>query len=63
MQFNPDPNKQVNEIIFYQKTSSNNVSHPPINFNNNYIFKCLRQKHLEAVLDSKLNFNPHVDHK
>ena len=35
MQFNPDPNKQANEVVFSRKTSSNNLSHPPIKFNNN----------------------------
>ena len=33
MLFNPDPNKQANEVIFSSKTSSNNLSHPPIKFN------------------------------
>ena len=37
MQINPDPNKQDNEVIFFRKTSSNNLSHPPIKFNNNDI--------------------------
>ena len=63
MQFNPDPNKQANEIIFSQKTSSNNLSHPPIKFNNNDISKCPHQKHLGIALDSKLNFNTHVNQK
>ena len=56
MQFNPDPNKQANEVIFCQKTSSNNSSHPPIKFNNNDISKWPHQRHLRIVLDSKLNF-------
>ena len=55
MQFNLDSNKQTNEVIFSRKTSSNNLSHPPIKFSN--------QKHLGIVLDSKLNFNAHVDQK
>ena len=63
MQFNPDPNKQANEVTFSQKTNSNNLSHPPIKFNNNNISKCPHQKHLGIVLDSKLNFNAHVDQK
>ena len=63
MQFNPDPNKQANEVIFSRKTSSNNLSHPPIKFNNNDISKCPHQKHLGIVLDSKLNFNAHADQK
>ena len=40
MQFNPDPNKQANEVIFSRKKKSNNFSHPPIKFNNNDISKC-----------------------
>ena len=63
MQFNPDPNKQDNEVIFSQKTSSNNLSQPHIKFNNNDISKCSHQKHLGIVLYSKLNFNAHVDQK
>ena len=43
MQFNPDPNKQANEVIFSRKTNSNNLSHPPIKFNNNNISKCPHQ--------------------
>ena len=39
MQFNPDLNKHANEVIFSRKTSFNNLSHPPIKFNNNDISK------------------------
>ena len=63
MQFNPDPNKEANEVIFSRKTGSNNLSHPPIKFNNNDISKFTHQKHLGIVLDSKINFNAHVDQK
>ena len=63
MQFNPDPNKEANEVIFSWKTSSNNLPHPPIKFNNNDICKQPHQKHLGIVLDSKLNFNAHADQK
>ena len=63
MQFKPDPNKQANEVIFSRKTSSNNLSHRHIKVNNNDISKCPHQKHLGIVLDSKLNFNAHVDQK
>ena len=31
MQFNSDPNKQANEIIFSRKLVSNNLSHPLLN--------------------------------
>ena len=61
--FNPGSNKQANEVIFTRKTSSNNLLHPPIKFNNNDISKCPDQKHLGIVLDLKLNFNTHVDQK
>ena len=63
MQFNPDLNKQANELIFSRKTISNNLSHPPIKFNNNDISKCSHQKYLGIALDSKLNFNARVDQK
>ena len=56
MQFNPDINKQANEVIFSRKSDSANVFHPPID-------KCPSQKHLEVVLDSKSNFHSHVDEK
>ena len=63
MQFNPDPKKQAHEVIFSRKTSSNNLSHPPIKFNKIDISECPDQKHLGIVLHSKLNFNAHVDQK
>ena len=63
MQFNPDPTKQANEVIFSQNSSSNNLLHPPIKFNKIEISKSLHQKHLGIVLDSKLSLNAHVDHK
>ena len=61
MQFNPDPNKQANEVTFSRKTSSS--SHNPVAFNNNDIKKYLNDKHLGFVLDSKLDFKFHVDQK
>ena len=61
MPFNPDPNKQANEVIFCRKSDSANVFHPPIKLNNNNsIPECPSQKHLGIVLDSKLNFNFYV---
>ena len=61
MQFNPDPNKQANEVIYCRKT--NNSSHSPVAFNNNDINKYPHHKHLGIVLDSKLDFQFHVDQK
>ena len=63
MQFNPDPNKQANEVIFSRKSISHNLSHPPIKFNERIITKCNHHKHLGIILDSNLNFNTHIDQK
>ena len=63
MQFNPDPNKQTNEIIFSPKLVLNNLSHPPVKFNNNNVTRCSHQNYLGVVLDSYLNFNTHIDQK
>ena len=57
MQFNPDPNKQANEVIFFRKTK--NSSHPLGAFNNNDIKKYPYCKHLS----SKLGFKFYVDQK
>ena len=43
MHFNPDPNKQANEVIFSRKSEVH--SHPPLTFNNNDVKKCPHQKH------------------
>ena len=59
MQFNPDTNKQANELIFSRKSKVH--SYPPLTFNNNDVKKCPHQKHLGIVLDSKQDFNIHVD--
>ena len=53
MQFNPDPNKQANKIIFFCKLVSNNLLHPPVKFNNNNITRCSHQNFFGVVLDSK----------
>ena len=61
MQFNPDPNKQANQVIFSKKL--NGISYPSVKFNNNDIAKCSDQKHLGIVLDSMLNFESHLKQK
>ena len=63
MEFNPDPNKHANETIFSCKLVSNNLSYPPVKFNNNNITRCSHKKHSGVVLDSNLNFNTHIDQK
>ena len=63
MQFNPEPKKHAKEVIFSGKLVSNDLLHPSLKFNNNNITRCSRRKHLGVVLDSNLNFNPHIDKK
>ena len=52
MQFNPGPTRHAKEVIFSPKTSSNNLQHPPIKFNNNEITTFPHQKHFRIALDS-----------
>ena len=61
MQFNPDPNKQAQEVYFSKKT--NNESSHPVSFNNTKVVICSSQKHLRIVLDQQLNFNDHIQSK
>ena len=52
MNFNPDPKKPAEEIIFSHKRSR--VDHPTVFFNNNELRQVNYHKHL--TLDSKLTF-------
>ena len=61
MQFNPDPNKQAQEVYFSKKP--NNVSSHPVSFNNTKVVTCCSQKHLGLVLDQQLNFIYHIQSK
>ena len=45
MQFNPDPNKQANEVIFSWKSNASNLTYPSVKLNNVSITKCSHQKH------------------
>ena len=56
MQFNPDPNKQANEVYFTRKTTHDYL---PIRFNCDPVQQCNPQKHLGLILDKQLNFNEH----
>ena len=60
-QWNPDPTKQAEEIIFSQKRRS--PDHPPIYFNNFEVKKVSDHKHLGLILDSKLSFVKHINEK
>ena len=58
MNFNPDPNKQAQEVILCRKI--NKINHPPLLFNQNLFKSSSSQKHLGMVLDTKLDFNLHL---
>ena len=50
-------------LFSLEKQVQNNLSHLLIKLNNNGISKNSHQKYLRIILDSKLNFNAHVDQK
>ena len=58
MSFNPDPSKQVQEVIFSRKHQK--ISHHFFYFSNNPIKSVSSQKHLGMILDTKLNFKEHI---
>ena len=58
MAFNPDPNKQANEVLFSCKTKK--VNHPPIFFNGSPVVQVTETKHLGLILQYKLNFEKHL---
>ena len=58
MNFNPDPSKQAQELLFSQKTSSK--PYPSLNFNDNPIHQVQLQEHLGLFLDPKLSFDEHI---
>ena len=61
MQFNPDPDKQANEVYFSRK--SNTDDHIPITLNNIPIQLCESQKHSGVNLNKHLNFYEHIERK
>ena len=52
MRFNPDPRKQVQEVIFSSKTKKE--YHPPLAFDDNNVSEINSQKHLGVVLNNRL---------
>ena len=59
MRFNPDPNKQAQEVTFSRKI--NKIDHPPLYFNFYILVKSSStHKHLVLVLDTRLEFNLHL---
>ena len=59
IQFNPDSNKQAQEVYFSKK--NNNVS--PLSFNNTKFVTCSSQKHSGLVLGQQLNFSNDIQSK
>ena len=58
MSFNPDLNKQAQEVIFSRKIQKS--SQPSLVFNNNIVTQSVTQKYLGIVLDTKLDFLEHL---
>ena len=58
MCFNPDLNKQAQEVIFSRKLKK--VCHSPLPFNNNNVSQASSQKHLGVTLDNRLTFDEHL---
>ena len=59
--FNPNPNKQAQEIHFSNRT--NKDSSLSITFNNSKIETISSQKHLRLILDERLNCSEHLESK
>ena len=58
MNFNPDPNKQAQEIIFRRKKTAS--LHSVIHFDNRPVKSPQIHKHLEMMLDSNLSYEHHI---
>ena len=58
MSFNPDPNKQAQEVLFSRKIQKS--SQPSLIFNNNIVTQSLTQKHFGMFLDTKLDFHEYL---
>ena len=58
MQFNPDKNKQVTQVIFSHRKSK--PIHPPLIFNGSEVGTLDEHKHLGFFLYSRLSFLRHI---
>ena len=58
MGFNPDPSKQVQEIVFSRKTKK--IGHPTLHFNNSIVSQFQYQNHLGVFLGTRLTFEEHL---
>ena len=58
MSFNPDPNKEAQEIVFTRKCK--NMRHLPLIFNKSKVFQSTTQKHSGVILDNRLSFEEYL---
>ena len=56
--FNPDPNKQAQEVLFSRKIQKS--SQPLLTFNNYIATQSITQKHLQMFFYTKLDFQEHL---
>ena len=59
LNFNPDPSKQAQEVIFSKQLQKTN--HNQVYFNHNSVKYVPSQKHLGMYLDAKMNFQEHLN--
>ena len=59
MSFKPDPSKQAQEVVLSRKLQKAN--HNQVYFNHNSVKQVPPQKHLGVYLDTKLNFQEHLN--
>ena len=59
MNFNPDPSKEAQEVIFSRKFQ--NTNHNQVYFNHSSIKQVPFQKHLGMCLETKLNLQEHLN--
>ena len=57
--FNPDPSKQAQEVIFSRKLQKTN--HNQVYFDHDSVKQIPSQKHPGMYLDTKLNFQEHLN--
>ena len=58
MNFNPDPNKQAQKVIFSRKKTAS--LYPVVYFDNKPVESSQIHKHLEMILDSNLSYEHHI---
>ena len=61
MSFKPDPSKQAQKVLYFNKATK--TDHPSVIFNGNILQNSANQKHLGLILDKKLTFNDHITSK